>query len=292
MWRNKNNFNNNHMKSKEKIIIFMKSILYCVFVLMMLSSFTIQAQKKSRAYLKFNYFKENDGSKMLVADLKTKVNRKFRPVQNAEIKFFAATDSTDMLLGKVKTNEEGRATFIISNKFKLKADTGGVYTYIAKFAGNDTLKSKSSDLQIQDITVDLNLKEIDSVKTMTFSAFVLKGDGEKEPVNNVEVTFYAKRLFSLLPLGKEQLSNGTCSLEFPNDLPGDSAGNVLVFAKIEDNDYFGNVEKKATVAWGIPVTLNKEKYDPFTGGPFVSFLLLSIVLTTIIVYFVNKKVTK
>ncbi|MCF6241912.1 MAG: hypothetical protein L3J74_11275 [Bacteroidales bacterium] len=280
------------MKSKEKIIIFMKSILYCALILIMLGSFTMQAQKKSRAYLKFNYFKGNDGSKMLVADLKTKVNRKFRPVQNAEINFYVATDTSDILLGKVKTNDKGRANFIISDKLKVKADTGGVYTYIAKFAGNDTLKAKTSDLQIQDILMDLALKEIDSIKTLTLSAFSIKNNGEKNPLNDVEITFYAKRLFSLLPLGKKQLSNGTCSLEFPTDLPGDSAGNVLIFAKIEDNDNFGNVEKKVIASWGIPVTLNKETYDPFTGGPFASFLLLSVLLTVIIVYIVNKKLTE
>jgi hypothetical protein len=276
----------------KKIIIPVKSILYSFLVLMMLGSFSAQAQKKSRAYLKFNYYKGNNGNKTLVADLKTKVNRKFRPVQNAEIKFFAATDSVDVLLGTVKTNEKGRAEYIISDKFKLTPDTAGVYSYIAKFAGNDTLKAKSSGLKIQDVIMDLKLDEVDSVKTMTLNAYALKGSGEKIPLNNIEITFYAQRLFSLLPLGKVQLNNGTCSLVFPNDLPGDSAGNVLVFAKIEDNDNFGNVEKNATVAWGIPVTPNKENYDPFTGGPFISFLFISIVILVIVIYLINKKISK
>jgi hypothetical protein len=46
--------------------------------------------------------------------------------------------------------------------------------------------------------------------------------------------------------------NGVASVEFPMDLPGDSAGNLTVIARIEDHEVYGTVESKVNVKWGIP----------------------------------------
>ncbi len=280
------------MESKRKINPAKRCRLFSLLILMTLFAFTMQAQKKSRAYLKFNYFKSNNESKMLVANIKTKVNGKFVSVENAPIKFFIKTDSTNRLLREVKTDYKGIAELSISDSLNIKSDTSGKYSYYIEFEGSDTLKAKSTDLQIQDVVMDLKLDIIDSIKTITLTAYSLKGDAEKTPLNEVEISFYVQRLFSLLPIGKKKLDDGTCTLMFPNDLPGDSAGNVLIFAKIEDNDYYGNIEKKSTVDWGIPVTLNENNYNPFTGGSFISFMIISVLIILIVLFAVNKRIKK
>jgi hypothetical protein len=35
-------------------------------------------------------------------------------------------------------------------------------------------------------------------------------------------------------------------------LPGDSAGNIILIAKLEDNDVYGNLTSEKIVPWGIP----------------------------------------
>lgn len=281
------------MKQKIRFnLLISKSKAIVLLVAMILFASGSYPQKKSRSYLKFNYFKGNDGNKTLVAELKTKVDGKFAPVQNVAVSFFIKTDSVDQLLSIMKTNYQGIARLSISDNLNIKSDTSDIYYYYLQFEGNDTLKSKSVELEIQYVEMDLKLDVIDSVKTITLNVYSLKRNDKKEPLNEVEISFYVQRLFSLLPIGKSELENGTCTLEFPTDLPGDSAGNVLIYAKIEDNDYYGNVEKKSTIDWGIPVTLNENNYNPFTGGSFLSFMLISVLIISLVLFVINKKMGK
>jgi hypothetical protein len=76
---------------------------------------------------------------------------------------------------------------------------------------------------------------------------------ENAPVKEKEVSFYVKRMYSLLPIqtGVETDENGEAVANFPLDLPGDNNGNIVVVAKIEDDDDFGTVESGAAVKWGI-----------------------------------------
>jgi hypothetical protein len=81
------------------------------------------------------------------------------------------------------------------------------------------------------------------------------------PVKETAVHFYAKRMFSLLPLGKAVSTdeNGMAKVKIPVDLPGDNAGSIVVIAKIEDDDNFGTVESQATLH-GAPVPENKDEW--------------------------------
>ena len=61
-------------------------------------------------------------------------------------------------------------------------------------------------------------------------------------------------MFSLLNVGDLTLDDsGSASVEFPNDIPGNKEGNLLVLARIEDNTTYGNVEASENLQWGIPV---------------------------------------
>lgn len=98
------------------------------------------------------------------------------------------------------------------------------------------------------VTIKLSFTEEDSIKTC--SALVME---DTMPVKEIEVKFYVKRLFSLLPIGKgsETDESGSASVEFPSDLPGDKDGNLEVVAKIEDDESYGTVEVYENVKWGI-----------------------------------------
>jgi hypothetical protein len=73
----------------------------------------------------------------------------------------------------------------------------------------------------------------------------------------------------ILPAGDEETyttdSTGSVTAEFKKDsLPGDEKGNIVLAAKVEDNDLFGNllVEKKAP--WGIATKPDKNFFDQRT----------------------------
>jgi len=76
---------------------------------------------------------------------------------------------------------------------------------------------------------------------------------EDKPVAEVSVKIYVQRLFSLLPVGDAVSTdeNGDAEFIFPDDIPGDSKGMLTVFAKIEDDENYGNLETKGEIRWGL-----------------------------------------
>ena len=95
-----------------------------------------------------------------------------------------------------------------------------------------------------------------------------------------------------LPLGKKSIENGECNIEFPNDLPGDSAGNLLIIAKIVDHDDFANVEQRASIGWGVPVLLVTKDYNPFMAGPYIRFMALAIGMIIVVVFIISKTIKR
>lgn len=89
---------------------------------------------------------------------------------------------------------------------------------------------------------------------------VVTSDGM--PVKETEVHFYVKRMYSLLPIEKavETDTAGEATMLFPLDLPGDKNGNLIVVAKIEDDDNFGTVDVEAPVKWGAAQMGEKEEW--------------------------------
>ncbi len=75
---------------------------------------------------------------------------------------------------------------------------------------------------------------------------------EGQPVAEVSVKLFVKRLFGLLPVGEESTDEtGVASFEVPNDIPGDASGKLTIIAKIEDDENYENVETEAAVNWGV-----------------------------------------
>jgi hypothetical protein len=98
----------------------------------------------------------------------------------------------------------------------------------------------------------------DSVKKVKVTVLKDGADGAKEAAADVEVNVYAKKSFGLLPLGDAQTTDesGEVVFDFPTDLPGDSLGDVLVVAKVVEDENLGDLETKGTIRWGVPVKLH------------------------------------
>jgi hypothetical protein len=74
-------------------------------------------------------------------------------------------------------------------------------------------------------------------------------------VKGVELKVAVKRMDADLGVSETQTyttdSTGTINAEFKRDgLPGDSKGNLILVAKVEDNDQYGNLSVEKSVPWG------------------------------------------
>lgn len=102
----------------------------------------------------------------------------------------------------------------------------------------------------------------EDIKTVT--ATIMSADSSKLPLNEVDVHFYVKRDFGLMRIG--ELSNytgpdGKVKIVFPEKIVGDSAGNVELLVKVENNFSYNDSESLTIKKWGTPLVTEDEKFN-------------------------------
>ena len=235
------------MKNRSSIII-----AALLFILMV--SFPLFSQEKAAIspYIQLQYFKNTDDTRLLKTTLTYSLNRMEIPLPGIEISFFSEA-AGKKLLGTALTDENGVAGLELNKEISLPLNEGGLWAFSTEFKGNDSIEAGNSELTIKDIKLEMTLQEVDTIRTISLKAFT--SENRKEiPVSGETVMIYVPRMFSLLPVGEASLDeNGTASLEFPPDIPGDNEGNLTIISKFEEHPVFGNVEVKVVKKWGVPV---------------------------------------
>ena len=235
---------------KEKIIFSAFIILFTTLI-----CGTVSAQEKLKTNIILKYYKNSDNTKTLKATVFSKKDKKFVSLNNVTVHFYNKSIETN--LGDVQTNNNGDAVLDIPPG-KMLIDSLGSFIFIAKFDGDNTYESAEEEITIKGARIELSLSVIDSVKTISVTANEIS-DGKEIPLEGVDVIFSVKRLFGNLKIGAESIEKGQSSIEFPyNDLPGDSLGTITVCVKVEDNETYGNVEKRENIKWGVPTHHTRE----------------------------------
>lgn len=240
-----------------------KKISYSVFLLSLLTLFSVQLFSQERTmispYIQLKYIKNTDNQRILQTALTYSMNRSELPLPGMEITFYKGGEKKEVI-SKSITDSKGIARIELSNDLILPVDKDGKWALSSDFAGNDTIEAGTSEITIKDVILEMDLTEIDSIKTITLNAFV-KENGTDIPVSGEAVKIYVPRMFSLLLIGEVTLDDtGAGFLEFPRDLPGDSLGFLTVIAKFEENENFGNVERLSNLKWGVPTFYTEPKF--------------------------------
>jgi hypothetical protein len=218
------------------------------------------AQSKERTRLRSYYFNHSDGQRQLSFLLTSGRGRNMQNVKDAVIEVEIDLGDSAQYLTELITNEAGYADLYIQEGYTFPVDEEGITTILASYGGNDTLRSSSTDIEIKDVFLELNFDVEDSVKVLSIEANERNPEGEFIPVEELDINIGVQRLYSVLPLDDiETDENGMGIFEFPDDIPGDSAGNLIIVARIDEHDYFGTVEKSQSVDWGIPVSYDLKK---------------------------------
>jgi hypothetical protein len=202
-------------------------------------------------YIQLQYFKSTDDQRVLKTTLTYSMNRMELPLGGMEITFYSGGDKKEVL-GTGITDNKGAVRLELTDDLKIQTSIDGAWEFNSEFKGNDTIEAASSDLAVKNVNLEVTYTEPDSIKTVTVKAFTLS-NGKEVPVSGEPVLVYVPRMFSKLQIGEIALDeNGTGSLGFPGDLPGDKEGNVTVIAMFEENATFGNVERQMVLKWGLP----------------------------------------
>ena len=143
--------------------------------------------------------------------------------------------------------------------------------------------------------IQLRFSVEDSIKYITAQVNEYSSDNSGKPIAELDLYFFVQRTFSQLPIGdyfNTTNENGEVRIEFPYDLRGDSAGNVIIIARIEEDDMFEGVEVSKTASFGIPFHIDhrahKRSLTAASANAPISLLILvnSIILVVwgIIIY--------
>lgn len=147
---------------------------------------------------------------------------------------------------------EGRVA-MPSFKDKLSSDQiWSVISYLRSF--NDTYVQEVAKEIIQKGykgDVIILLTQLD--KHTLQSQVVGINNNKKETLENVEIKLALKRAFGHLTIDEVKFTNrqGIATFIIPNDIPGDSSGNVNLIARLTNKELFGEVKTDTVLALGI-----------------------------------------
>jgi len=231
-------------------------LLALLLIVGLILSFPIDAnaQKKAKSRLKVYYEKLENSDKKLSIILTQGSGKKIKGIKDAAILLLTYNLDEEVELASLTTDANGEADLYIQADYSFPQDEEGFTVINASYIGNDSIKSAKKRIKFKDLDLDISFEMVDSVKVLTLSTFKIDSVGNKIPIEDIEINIGVKRLFSTLFLEKTETNeNGKGTLEFPNDIPGDSIGIINVVALITDDDTYGTITKSATVNWGVPV---------------------------------------
>ncbi len=124
-------------------------------------------------------------------------------------------------------------------------------TTSAEPAKTETIISEPTIVSTGNVKLSVSYNE--EKKIVYARAYTLE-NGEKTPAQGVELSFFVKRYFRDLPFGNNQSitdAEGLTMAVFPEDLPGDTAGNVQIIVKVKNEQAYGKTEITEAKAWGV-----------------------------------------
>jgi len=244
------------------------TLLTILFLLLNVFTSSAQEEKKS-IKLGLSYFQINNQLPELIATAKSKLGKKFEPIEGTEVQFFLGDQSAENLLGKAITNKKGIASIEIPIAVASKLDSLSPFKVVAFVAESKKFEEQATETEVTKARVDLLLFEADSTRKVGAKLFTLK-EGKWIETSGVEIKLFVRRMASDLAIGENVATTddaGDVSADFKMTVPGDISGNIIVGAKVDDNDSYGTIVALKVAKWGVP---QKEDRSFFERSLFAS----------------------
>lgn len=272
-----------------------KLILYLIFTILACGiSFSTaypNDDEPGDIYMEFTTWKYNDMSRSLIAKLTSDNDDGEYFVQDIPIQFYLTDGEENLVLGEAVSNMNGIAELNIpdGNLIYPKDEEGYIY-FTARYPGGDGYMEVEEELMVKDVSISLSLEEGEDEKLIYFEG-VIHGPEEDWPLADDDLYFYVPRMFSDMKIADGWFEeDGTGFVEFPTTVVGDSLGNVLVKARIDEHYDYGNVEVTKMVNWAKPKRLIsaekpvRELWTPI--APLWMIITLIIMLTGVWAHYI------
>lgn len=238
------------LNNKKSSILFVASLIFaCLFVRAQ------DTQPELLLDVKYNV-KNNSVPYILVHSKKKLEKKKFQSVPGIPISVYLDKQENETLLGKFITDNYGDGAVFLPSSLKAIWDSSASHTFLAFSEAKKPFAEANAELKISKARISLDTLNEDGVRNVIVKVEQLN-DGKWIPVKDVELKTAVRRSGGDLNVNETASfttdSLGQTKAEFKRDsLPGDANGNIVLVAKVEDNDNFGNLSVEKTVKWGAP----------------------------------------
>lgn len=207
-----------------------------------------------------DFFDKSDKSKSIKATVYALKDRMRNYPVNEKIYFYYGDRSDENILDSATIDNNGVAQLDFPEGYAFLTGEDGTVTVSAYFNGNESFTEKSAEISFIELEMELMLTEVEGSKTIEVRAYEKRKDDEMMPVKMANISFYVPRYFNDQKIGESEFAMGKTSLKFPENIAGDTIGNVSIIARIEDHSEYGNVERSITnFRWGTTQPIQEDK---------------------------------
>lgn len=194
---------------------------------------------------------KGDNSIDLKVMMQAKYKGTFIKLPHLKVKFFEVSDTLEKELGAVITDRRGRGVFNFKTD-AVKTDKDGKVKFKAVFDGNKWMETADAEVYIRRGNLSLEPIKEDSAYKATLKLVDLT-TGTAIP--DATVGLYVQRSFNPMKIGEGKTeADGTVTIDIPDNIKGDSAGNITLLARLDENEEYGSLESASVQKWGIPVS--------------------------------------
>ena len=254
-------------------------------------SFNLFAQDsaKNKLSVTVHYYMSDNKMVYLLVNTETKIDKKFQPVKNSAVTLYLDSVNENNLIAKVTTNEDGVAKAFLPPALKTAWESSGNHTFLAVVEKNKDFDETQGEATVTKTKLSIDTTSDGETRSIIVSVSAWNGS-EWIPAKDVEMKAGISRMGGILSAGDEATyttdSSGSVTVEFKKDsLPGDEKGNIVLAAKVEDNDQYGNLLIEKTVPWGVSFKPDNSFFNQRTlwstrnrTPPWLLFMAYSIVI--------------
>ena len=199
--------------------------------------------ERHKARMSLSYSEDFSDHRFINVKVSSRVKKKIVFGANENVELYVDSVGDQNLIAKGKTNESGNVRFPLAGKFASIADSSSSFSFVAALQNSDNFFYKESKLNITEADLQIELYEEDSVAYVK-TQLRCKSDISSSSTEDVELKFYIKRYFRLLPFGGDYNytdQDGIVIAEFPSDIPSDEQGEVEIVVQLVDHKEFGTI---------------------------------------------------
>jgi hypothetical protein len=241
-------------------------LILCFFV----RGLNISAQDTAKAEptVTIRYFVKNNSFPYLVVQSGMKTGKKVKPLPAQKVSIYLDTTKPENLLANTLTDESGKAEATIPPAMKDTWANGSKHNFIAVMNAGSPDNEKTASIEITKAKIIIDTSNSDGVRSINVKV-MYQENNNWVPAKDVEMKAGISRNASILSAGDDATyttdSTGAVSVQLKKDsLPGDEKGDIVLAAKVEDNDLYGNLLVEKTEPWGVAFTAEKNFFDQRT----------------------------